>query len=60
MMNERDPVWMVTNLESRELVNTSLCQVVSLNVYRGKENVIEINHSGFTLTDRGTIEVSKV
>ena len=38
-------------------LNISLCQIASLEVYRGKTNVFEIKHSGFTLTDRNTIQV---
>ena len=38
-------------------MNSSRCQITSLNVYRGKERVIKIRHDGFALSDRGTIEV---
>ena len=38
-------------------VNTSFCHIAGLEVYRGREQAIEINHEGFSLSDRGTIEV---
>ena len=38
-------------------LNISLCQITGLEVYRGKTNVFEIKHSGFTLMDRNTIQV---
>lgn len=58
-MNERDPAWNVINQESDQLVNLSHCQIGRLNVYRGQENIVEINHLGFLLTERGTIEVGR-
>ena len=33
------------------------CQIDSLEVYRGREQVIEISHDGFSLTENGTVEV---
>ena len=35
----------------------SHCQSSDLEVYRGREQAIEINHEGFSLSDGGTIEV---
>ena len=45
------------NQQKNKSLNVSLCQIASLEVYRGNESIIEINHSGFTLTDRNTIQV---
>ena len=45
------------NQQKNKSLNLSLCQIASLEVYRGKESVNEIDHSGFTLTDRNTIQV---
>ena len=38
-------------------VNSSFCQISSLEVYRGREQAIEIGHQGLSLSDNGTIEV---
>ena len=43
---------------TRQPANGSFCNIASLEVYRGKEQAIEINHSGFSLGNRGTIEAS--
>ena len=42
---------------TNQLVNSSLCAISSLEVYRGREQVIEISHKGFFLSDNGSIEV---
>ena len=48
----------VVTLRSRgEKVNSSTCNISSLEVYRGREQAIEISHEGFSLTDNGSIEV---
>ena len=48
----------VNEQKNKSLIqNISLCQIASLEVYRGKDSIVEINHSGFTLTDRNTIKV---
>ena len=39
-------------------VNGSYCNIVSLEVYRGREQAIEISYNGLSLSDTGTIEVS--
>ena len=39
------------------LVSFSDCHIDSLQVYRGSLNIIEISHDGFSITDRGLIEV---
>ena len=38
-------------------VTSSSCQIAALEVYRGREQAIEIRHDGFSLSDRGTVEV---
>ena len=40
-----------------QLVEKSSCQIVSLEVYRGRKQTFQINHCGFSLTDDGAIEV---
>jgi hypothetical protein len=38
-------------------LNSSSCQISSLEVYRGRQQAIEINHQGFSLSENGTIKV---
>ena len=38
-------------------VNGSLCQIISLEVYRGRGHITEISHNGFSLSDKGTFMV---
>ena len=40
-----------------QTVNGSFCTISSLEVYRGREQAIEISHQGFSLSDNGSIEV---
>ena len=40
-----------------QLVEKTSCQIVSLEVYRGREQTIQISHHGFSLTDDGAVEV---
>ena len=40
-------------------VNGSFCTISSLEVYRGREQAIEISHQGFSLSYNGSIEVRK-
>ena len=40
-------------------VNSSFCHIASLEVFRGWEQAIQISHSGFSLSDNGTVEVIK-
>ena len=50
----------VVAFKSREepvQVNGSVCQISSLEVYRGREEAIEISHQEFSLSDNGTIQV---
>ena len=43
--------------ETRQSVNSSFCIISSLEVYRGREQAIEISHEGFSLNDSGSVEV---
>ena len=38
-------------------VNSSICHISSLEVYRGREQAIEIRYEGFILNENGTIKV---
>ena len=42
---------------TNQLVSNSLCHISSLEVYRGREQAIEISHKGFSLSENGSIEV---
>ena len=42
-----------------QTVNRSYCNISSLEVYRGREQAIEISHQGFSLNDNGSIEVRR-
>ena len=46
--------------DTHQSVNGSFCCIVSLEVYRGRGQITEISHDGFSLSDRGTIEVSQI
>ena len=41
-------------------LNTSTCQISSLEVYQGKELAIEISHQGISLSNNGTIQVHQL
>ena len=41
-----------------QIVNRSFCQITSLEVYRGSRSSTVISHNGFTLSNRGTLEVT--
>ena len=43
--------------EAKQPVNSSFCNISSLEVYRGRGQAIEISHEGFSLSDIGSIEV---
>ena len=43
--------------ETKQLVNSSFCHISSLEVYRGRDQAIEISHEGFSLSGNGSIEV---
>jgi hypothetical protein len=42
---------------TNQTVNNNFCNVSSLEVYRGRQQAIEISHQGFSLSDNGSIEV---
>ena len=44
--------------ETDQTVNSSFCNISSLEVYRGRQQAIEISHQGFSLSDNGSIEVN--
>lgn len=39
-------------------INSSRCQISSLEVYRGREQAISISYNGFTLGNESNLEVS--
>ena len=39
-------------------INSSRCQIASLEVYRGREQAIAISHNGFSLGNGSNLEVS--
>ena len=41
-----------------QLVNSSFCNISSLEVYRGRQLAIEIGHGGFSLNYNSNIEVN--
>ena len=41
----------------KQPVNSSLCQITSLEVYRGRRNITRISHDGFFLSDEGIFKV---
>ena len=43
--------------EANQTISSSLCQISSLEVYRGREQVIKISHEGFSLSGSGSIKV---
>ena len=45
--------------ETNQLVNSSLCHISSLEVYRGRHQAIEISHQGFSLSENGSVKVCK-
>ena len=48
---------LIRTTELNQTVNSSLCIISSLEVYRGRQQAIAINESVFTLSDSGTIKV---
>ena len=42
---------------THQLINESLCQIASLEVYRGRNQIIEISHNGLSLSEGGTVQV---
>ena len=50
-------VALVVHKTTQMLVNNSLCNISSLEVYRGRQQSYEISKDGFSLSENGTIEV---
>ena len=44
--------------DTEQSINKSVCDIDSLEVYRGREHAIKISHNGFTLSNSGAFEVS--
>ena len=44
---------------THQFVNGSLCQIASLEVYRGSNQITEISYAGFSLSENGIVEVAK-
>ena len=42
---------------TNQMVKSSVCNISSLEVYRGRQQAIEISHQGFSLGDNGSIQV---
>ena len=42
---------------TQQLVNGSICQISSLEVYRGRDDTTEISNGGLSLSENGTVEV---
>ena len=40
-----------------QLVNSSFCHIISLEVYRGRKEAIQIRHDGFYLSINGSVDV---
>ena len=58
--NVADAVIALRGTVEHTQLNSSTCQISSLEVYRGREQAIEISHQGFSLSDSGTIQVHKL
>ena len=41
-------------------VNGSFCQIISLEVYRGRRHITEISHNGLLLSGEGVLEVNQM
>ena len=48
---------MLVHTNQSKNINTSWCQIIGLEVYRGSNKSIEVNHSGFILTNNSIFEV---
>ena len=42
-----------------QLVSSSFCHIASLEVYRGRRQITEISHDGFSLSERGQVQVNQ-
>ena len=56
-----DALVIVANTSNCQLASSDpACSISSLEVYRGREQAIEISHEGFSLSDKGTFEVKNL
>jgi hypothetical protein len=60
--NVADAVVTLRGTAEHTQLNSSTCQIsiASLEVYRGRQQAIEISHQGFSLSDNGTIQVHQL
>ena len=42
---------------THQFVNGSVCQIASLEVYRGRNQIIEISYDGLSLSENGMVKV---
>ena len=42
-----------------QLISSSVCHITSLEVYRGRRQITEISHDGFSLSERGQVQVNQ-
>jgi hypothetical protein len=45
---------------THRFVNGSLCQITSLEVYRGRDQITEISHGGLSLSENGMVKVNDI
>ena len=50
----------IVSISNNTYANGSSCRIMSLEVYRGMTEIIEINSSGFLLNKNATFEVKKL
>ena len=55
-INQAANAIIITNSTKKPL-NNSVCDISSLEVYRGRDQAIEISHQGFSLSENGSIKV---
>ena len=55
--NVADAVVALRGTAEHTQLSSSTCQISSLEVYRGREQAIEISHQGFSLSENGNIKV---
>ena len=53
--NVKDAIFIVS--ETNQSVSSSFCNISGLEVFRGREQAIEISYEGFILNDKGQITV---
>ena len=56
-MSDNQSVTTAVVVATNQPANGSLCQIVSLEVYRGRRNITRIDHDGFFLSDEGMFRV---